>query len=237
MNSNKRIKAVLLNDTWAESPNSIGSLSAARMAEMYADKALDNPDVLEIVHRNDAVGKLRENLKSNHKDKRESAIICLSHMIQPEYPELCDQFMTDEGLALIFTLMQDNKEGMRISAVDILRGYYFNRPAAIHRVINSGLEFIRTMIKVLLGFTTPSYVNGMLMNIRDMFVNEAGEIDIETADIWKNDGLLYALTQIDFEKLKSGPEYSDYEQQINEYIETIKEELEGELEEELSDDI
>mmetsp|Transcript_32921 Transcript_32921/g.32593 ORF Transcript_32921/g.32593 Transcript_32921/m.32593 type:complete len:383 (+) Transcript_32921:776-1924(+) len=235
LNTPRRIKAILLNDTWAEAPTTVGSLSAARMAELFADKILDNPEVTSLVIRTNAVGKLRENLKSRQRDKRESSLICLSHMIQPEYPDLCDEFMSDEGLALIYTFMEDNKEGMRVTSIDMLRGYYFNRPLAIQRVVKSGLDFTGRMISVLLGVSTPSNVNAMLMNIRDMFVNEEGDIDEDILALWKNEGLLYALSQIDIERLKAHPEFIEYEQQIYDYLNTMREELELENEESFGD--
>ncbi|CAG9311806.1 unnamed protein product [Blepharisma stoltei] len=225
LNTPRRIKSTLLNETWAEAPTTVGSLSAARMAELFADKILDDPKTISLIIQTNAIEKLRENLKSRLRDKRESAMICLLHMVQPQYPELCDLFMNDEGLALAFTFLQDNKEGMRAAAVDILRGYYFNRPEAIERIRKCGLDFVGEIISVLTGLNSPSNVSVVLLNIRDMFVNEEGETNREVLNLWKNKGLNEALEKIDIEKLKLDAEYPMYGNQIIDSINTMKEEL------------
>ena len=225
LNSNKRIRTVLVNDTWAESPSTVGSMAAAKISELFFNDLLLVPEKRKLVHELNCVGKLKKNLKNSKLDVRESSIICLSHLIQPEYPEFCTQMFDEEGFNIAFTLMHEPKEAMKKTVSDLLRGFTYNSPENTTKLLECNFDITKRLVENINEMHSISFLVELLMNIRDMYLDEQEQANIDVMDELFEDGLMKAITQIDTDSFQKEPNFKQEEEQLLEVVEAINQDF------------
>ena len=144
LESNTRISIdeVVLHP-WADNPKTVGALAASQLG-IYASEreVMRDKQFLSRVLTTDAIEKLISFLTSPERDRREAAVLTLSFFSEdsdryPD-PEVAERMVKKQALPGLIAQLEDDKEGMRSTAVLCCRNLYMARPSIQRQFIKLG---------------------------------------------------------------------------------------------------
>ena len=154
---------------WVEEPSHIGSLCASHMGWLLRDKSFRiSAENKSILKDSECIQKLMDNLKSPHRDMRETALIVLSFLTDPTDNDksLCDLILRD--IPTLVALLDDSKEGLRVATVQTIRNLFVGRP----KVMLQFKPYLAPMVKCINTFTVPRFLRDHIQNLTDYTIYE-----------------------------------------------------------------
>ena len=117
---------------WADNPQTIGALAISQLGIYTSRKESKTPKLTEEVLRLNALESLIAALSSNDRDRREASVLALAFLSEDgtlhAAPEIASRMVELRSLPRLITLLSDEKEGMKSTALLCCRNLYLGKP-------------------------------------------------------------------------------------------------------------
>lgn len=193
--------------TWVARPCTRGSAVCLILWERLR-KGL-SPATISSINQGRLIEKLRLNLLSLSADLRDSSLLCLSCVLARGFPEFCDEFMVNEGMASLYLLLQVRSEGVKYTAFSILHGFYAGRYESIMRILCSSVNFAKLLINIIPTLGSPQILVAALAKLRELYITEGEDIHTTALEILQKNDLIGVLKHSNFKDFKSSEEYAE----------------------------
>jgi hypothetical protein len=169
--SDRPLRANLKEDkTWFARPTCVGALAAAKITERLGKSALSDEDIAEIL-KEKGIEKLVDNLANPKRDKYDTAVIALSHLVSPQTPEFKAPLLSDRAKAVWVRLLLDSREEMCIAVSKILHSVFLNSKNCKNSLLNYDRNVILHNL-IILRLKDPVNMAMHLKHLRAFYLDE-----------------------------------------------------------------